>query len=114
SWNMHNDYYLRWQQPGDEDKTYIPAIPTTVDRNRELYYMNSDVLVERGDYIRLQSIQINYSLPLKNNLFKLDVIGVMENLGLIWTKNKQGLDPEYHLYYYNPPKQFSLGLRANF
>ncbi len=113
-WNMHNDYYGRWQMPGDESSTYIPAIPDIVDRNRDAYYSNSTVLVEDGDYVRIQNLQLTYRLPLRSSKMQVDLTSIMENVGLIWTKNKLGLDPEYHLNYYNPPKQFTLGLRAKF
>jgi len=112
SWNMHSDYYKRWQKPGDESITAVPAIPSLMDRNRESYYTNSEILIEDGDHIRLQNIQLSYMLPIKAKTIKIEALVVMENLGLIWAKNKQGIDPEYHLNYYSPPKQWTLGLRV--
>ncbi|UIR57333.1 SusC/RagA family TonB-linked outer membrane protein [Sphingobacterium sp. SRCM116780] len=113
-WNMHTDYHNRWQKKGDELTTNVPSVPTVLDSNRENYYSNSEILIEDGDHIRLQSINLNYRLPLAKKSIKIEIIAVAENLGMIWRKNKLGIDPEYHLNYYMPPKQFTVGLRTQF
>lgn len=114
SWGMHEDYMDRWKSSGDENHTSIPSLPETLDRNRESYYRNSEILIEDGDHIRLQNINLGYRLDLKSTKIKVDIQLIAENLGIIWRKNRSGLDPDYFMNYYQPPRNFSLGLRTQF
>lgn len=108
---MHRDYELRWREPGDEKHTIVPSIPTVLDRNREIYYRNSEALIQRGDHIRLKHIQLSYNLRLLQEI-PVTVLFMVENLGLVWKKNEYGIDPEFHMQYYNPPRQFSIGVQV--
>src|SRR3546814_5997895 len=54
AYNGHGDFANRWQQPGDETHTNVPAMRYPVNSSRETFYSRSSVLVERGDHIRLQ------------------------------------------------------------
>ncbi|WP_256010298.1 SusC/RagA family TonB-linked outer membrane protein [Desertivirga xinjiangensis] len=117
SWVGHPDYDKRWQQPGDELNTTVPSMIYPANAQRERVYSQSEVTVERGDHIRLQDINLGYSfirtaiprLPFK----QLDVFLYANNLGILWRKNKAGLDPDYGN---NIPaaKSLSAGIRANF
>lgn len=93
----HEDYYLRWQKPGDELHTNVPSFIYPADSRRDQFYRNSEINVVRGDHIRLQSINIHYDVStlLGKRLNIKDVtVGVMlENLGILWRKNKDNLDP---------------------
>jgi len=55
--------------------------------------------VRDGSYIRLRQIALSYNLPSKmlvGTIFRnVSISGVVRNLGLLWTANKDGLDPEY-------------------
>jgi hypothetical protein len=95
--NAHGDFYLRWQKPGDEKTTFVPALPDVSDA-RYSFYSNSSDLVIRGDHIRLNDIRLSYDidkstfkqLPLNNLRFFI----MANQLGLIlWKANKQGIDP---------------------
>lgn len=115
----HQDYEKRWQQPGDELTSQIPSFPKQLnDINRALIYERSPELVEKGDHIRLQDIQLGYDLSGKH----LNRIGIRSlrlnmycaNMGILWRKNKQGLDPDYPTTVILARPSYSFGLQANF
>lgn len=116
----NSDYEKRWQNPGDELITNIPSMVYPANSNRDFFYANSEVLVRKGDNIRLNYINVSYDL--KNNLlrkFNLNKIQVyinVSNLGIIWRANKDGIDPDYPNTQFSipPPKTFTGGLRINF
>jgi len=87
---------------------------------RDAFYRYSDVLVERGDHIRLQYINLNYQAKLnflkRVGLKDLNVYLNTSNLGLLWTANKEGIDPDYSrgLASIPPATTITLGLRAGF
>ncbi|MBB5436354.1 hypothetical protein HDC92_000018 [Pedobacter sp. AK017] len=98
TWTGHSDYTLRWQKSGDEQITSVPSAKFPEDSNRAVFYSNSDVLMEKGDHIRLQDIQIRYSLIRKEGLrlpFRQLILNSnLSNLNvLLWKANKQGIDP---------------------
>lgn len=119
NWTGHADYALRWQKPGDEVVTNVPSAVYPGVSNRDAFYLNSAPLVEKGDHVRLQYLNLAYELtrqhwhrlPFKS----LQVYANASNLGILWRANKQGLDPDYN-YFTNtivPPSVLALGLRAN-
>ncbi|RKR83332.1 TonB-linked SusC/RagA family outer membrane protein [Mucilaginibacter gracilis] len=120
NWQGHQDFTERWQKPGDEQTTNVPSLSLSGDVNRDLAYSRSSILVEKGDNIRLQDLQVAYTLPrFKNINFPikgLTVYGYANNLGIIWRANKHGLDPDYFYNYsaIKPVKNFSIGFRAQF
>lgn len=111
------DYNLRWQHPGDELKTTVPSLIYPADQTRDQFYSQSEVLIEKGDQIRLQDIRFSYNfskhqtpkLPLEN----LSLYFYVNNLGILWRANKEHLDPDAISGYPNP-KTFSIGFKANF
>lgn len=114
NWQMHEDFESRWKQEGDEHNTDVPSQPTILDRNREIYYTSSEILIERGDHIRLQNLSLRYQVPLSNQRIGIELQCTAENLGIIWRKNNRSLDPEYFQSYYLPPRIYSVGIRAIF
>lgn len=113
----HPDYAKRWQQPGDETKTNVPSMVYPAVANRDAFYNNSEVLVEKGDHIRLQYINCSYSLPktfLKPWCKSLSVFININNIGILWRANKQNLDPDYANGIVPPSKTIALGLQASF
>ncbi|SEM85015.1 TonB-linked outer membrane protein, SusC/RagA family [bacterium A37T11] len=118
-----NDFEKRWQQPGDEKSTDVPSLIYPADPSRDGFYTNSSVLVEKGDLIRLNDIQINYQLNLNSakalHVTNLNVFATAINLGLLWTASKKGLDPDKYQYLYAPynlyqPKTITIGFKAEF
>ncbi|WP_162850007.1 SusC/RagA family TonB-linked outer membrane protein [Sphingobacterium yanglingense] len=110
----HKDYAERWQNPGDELFTNVPAIRYPINSYREDFYNKSEVLVVKGDNIRLQDATINYTFKKVPYFSQLAIMGYAKNLNLIlWRANKFGIDPEYRdaVPY---PMSFSLGVRGSF
>src|SRR5690606_6042433 len=84
---------------GDEAQTHVPAFAYPMVLRANSFYQNSEVLVERGDHIRLQDIRIAYHLDeirvgktvwLKNA--QIFLFG--NNIGFVWRANQLGLDPD--------------------
>ncbi|MGE8426217.1 MAG: TonB-dependent receptor domain-containing protein, partial [Sphingobacterium siyangense] len=62
-WYGHADYAARWQETGDEMYTAIPSLVYPANVNRDNFYKYSEALVQRGDHIRFDDINIGYSIP---------------------------------------------------
>jgi TonB-linked SusC/RagA family outer membrane protein len=116
----HSDYALRWQKPGDETKTNVPSLIYPSQQARDNFYTYSDVLVEKGDHVRLQYINLSYQPPsafLKNLHFSnMSIYANISNVGLLWTANHKHIDPDEarSLVSLPNPKTVTLGLRAGF
>ena len=117
----HNDFEKRWQKPGDEKFTTVPSIQYPFPSYRQTIYERSEALVEKGDHVRLQYIQLNYNLA-RQNFPKLPFRDVRfyanaNNLGIIWRANKRGVDPDviygYENYALPMVSSFSFGLSVN-
>lgn len=119
SWQGHADFQQRWQAPGDELVTSVPSMVFPNSSSREAFYQFSEVLVERGDHIRIQYINLDYafgkSLTAKLRIKSLNLFANAANLGIIYRANKSGLDPEYVTNSFNlpPGRLFSFGLRTS-
>lgn len=123
-WRGHSDYSDRWQKTGDESFTNVPSMPMIpFSNNRDVFYSNSEVLVEKGDHIRLQDISLSYQL--NNKVFKktpfksIQVYCYVNNLGIIWRANKSNIDPDIANYptiisNYPNPRTIALGLKTTF
>jgi len=120
--SMNRDFSDRWQEPGDELRTAIPSLTYQVNNQRNDFYQYSEVLVERGDHVRLQDIRIGYILGesafSKISFKSIQVYSYLSNLGIIWRANKFKIDPDvYHVTpSHNLPNPFtlSIGIQANF
>lgn len=119
NYSAHQDYGKRWIKPGDEVFTTVPSLPTASNTSRDLFYANSEILISRGDHIRLQDIRLAYEannkllrkLPVK----EMRVFIYANNLGLIWRANEHNLDPDYIGFGTIPPsKTIALGLNLTF
>lgn len=113
----HADYALRWQKEGDEKQTNVPSMIYASNANRTNFYNSSEILVEKADHIRLQFVNLAYSLR-KSHFAKLpfqrlQLYANASNLGLLWKANKYDIDPEYNNTL-NPKASFAFGLRADF
>lgn len=114
----HLDYRNRWQQPGDEQRTHVPSSPQVLNSRRENHYAFSEVLVERGDHLRLQDIHLGYTLTRQQwkalPARDLRLFLYARDLGILWRANDQGLDPDYVNTSYPPARSLALGLQLNF
>ena len=127
---LPNAFKNRWVLPGDENVTYIPSIPDSyadLDLNRENAYPYnnynySNARVVDGSFVRLKSVNLQYTLP--NKIFQgtpfktisANLVGT--NLWLIYSDPAlQGQDPEF----FNAGgvalpinKQFTFSLKLGF
>lgn len=106
------DFDKRWQNPGDELLTDIPSFVYPVIQNRNHFYENSTLLIEKADHIRLQNLTLGYRFEITQKV-KAKVHINANNLGLVWKSNKKGIDPDY-ITRFRPEKQLSLGIRLNY
>ncbi len=119
SMNGHTDFALRWQKAGDETVTTVPSMIYPITGSREAFYKFSEALVERGDHVRFQYINLAYSPPRllldRLSLKQTSIYLNLNNVGILWRANKKGLDPEYitSAFTLPPAKTFSVGLRTN-
>lgn len=91
----------RWRKPGDESFTNVPGLSgnsfNSIDR-----YVYGDINVRDAGNVRFQQISLSYNLP-QYMLKKMPYIknlsaGVgLANLGLLWTANKEKVDPDYQM-----------------
>ena len=112
----HSDYGLRWRQPGDEALTQVPSMSESPDVNRDNLYTYSEILVEKGDHVRLQDITLSYTLSKEKfpalPFASMELYGYAGNLGIIWKASDAVQDPDYQTM--PSLKRMSLGLRVNF
>lgn len=114
----HPDFEKRWQKPGDELTTTIPSMVYPAVSRRESFYLGSPTLVERGDHVRLQYINLNYKLTkaaIKGLPFNsIDLYANAQNLGVLWMRNKTGVDPDYRTGNLPEGKTIAFGARIEF
>ena len=102
----YGDYYAlghefnrRWIKAGDEERTNVPSLPTSAQReknptlsNAYTSYNNSDVRIARLDFIQLRDITLGYSIPKpvleKTFLSSVDLKLQASNLFLIYSDKK--------------------------
>ncbi len=117
SWAGHADYADRWQQPGDEKRTDVPALVYPFNGNATSFYIGSSALVEKADYIALHDVYLDYTvrpeLLKRYGIKSLVLKGYVSNLGYLWLANSRGLDPFYENTI-RPQKSFTLGLNLTF
>ncbi|POY36273.1 SusC/RagA family TonB-linked outer membrane protein [Solitalea longa] len=98
TWSGHSDYALRWQQAGDEQRTSVPSVSGVLNASRDDFYLKSEALVENGSHIRLQDINLSYTLDRKRvpglPFQQLQLYVYMNNVGILWRANDQGIDPD--------------------
>ena len=112
------EYGSRWQKPGDENKTNVPALSYPVDSRMDNLYQYSNINVEKGDHIRLNDIRVGYELSQhmthKLSIQRFEVFAYLSNLNvLIWKANNAGLDPEFPTGL-KTPLNVSFGLKTDF
>lgn len=115
NWIGHEEYGERWMKPGDEQFTQVPSMPVAgTSSSRDFVYTYADILVEKGDHIRFQDINVSYDLRRSKHRWlpfsKVSVYGYVNQLGIIWRANKQGLDPDYIFRLYPASPTYSFGI----
>ncbi|MBN3581957.1 SusC/RagA family TonB-linked outer membrane protein [Algoriphagus aestuarii] len=113
----HADFGKRWQNPGDELITEVPSIPSFRDSFRDTFYRSSEVLVEKGDHIRLQDIRLGYRVPTGGSGFfskigRAELFLYANNLGMIWKATDTDWDPDYG--WNLPRRSLAIGIQMDF
>lgn len=112
----HSDYAGRWQKAGDEASTSVPSMVYPANSRRDAFYSGSEVLVERGDHLRLQYVNLSYVLDKSRwprlPLQQAQLYVVASNLGVLWRANNLGLDPDYPPPGLPPALSLAMGLRV--
>ncbi|MEJ7693216.1 SusC/RagA family TonB-linked outer membrane protein [Daejeonella sp.] len=112
----HADYTLRWQKQGDEQSTSVPSRIYPAVSVRDNFYTNSAILIEKGDHIRLQDLNLSYQFQgerMKAPLNGMMLFANLRNAGFIWRSNRKGLDPDYPGSSLVPSHTVSFGLRTS-
>lgn len=116
----HSDFGERWQRPGDEAFTNVPSLIYTSNSPRDQFYSGSEVLVEKGDHVRLQYLNLGYEFPVNSSatipFSSLRIYGAVSNLGILWRANRRGLDPDYSFgtNTLKPVPSYTLGFNLKF
>lgn len=117
-WAGNIDFENRWKKPGDESITSIPSMPSIPNSSREFVYSSSSSLVERGDHIRFQDVNLSYKFEKSKNKWlpfsAVSVYGYLNNLGILWSANNYDIDPDFVFQPYPPSKTYSLGISVQF
>lgn len=114
---LHGSYANRWQKAGDELNTNVPSLPTALIANRDILYNYSEATVEKGNNIRLQDVNLAYTISRKGTALtfkQIQVYGYANNIGIIWKASKTALDPDYPNADYAPVKTLGMGLKIDF
>ncbi|MES2378465.1 MAG: SusC/RagA family TonB-linked outer membrane protein [Bacteroidota bacterium] len=109
------EYNDRWQKPGDEAHTNVPAFQYTnypQSGARDVFYQLSAVNVLPADNIRLQYVNLAYTRQLRKLPIQSFTVFVnASNLAILWKKANTPYDPDYPTsqgYLHN----YSIGFRA--
>lgn len=117
-WVGHSDYEKRWQKAGDEQATHVPSMVYPAVSSRDGFYNGSEVLVHRGDNVRLQYVTLSWALVSeegRRRIFRqLRLSATAQNLGILWRANTAGIDPDISLSDLPAPRTLSLGVHASF
>lgn len=128
-YNLPRELNNRWKQPGDETKTNIPALFTSVStdyylstpdglaqQSRYAMWAMSDAMVADASFLRCNQIQASYYLPKKVcqkfGAQSVSLSATMNNLFIIASKRWKGFDPE--LGSSTQPRIYSMGLSVSF
>lgn len=110
----HMDYLKRWQVPGDEKTTSVPVFPVDKNISRDELYVNSALMYEKGDFLRLADLQFSYrTFPgfLKNKECRL--FATVRNVAWIYRANALGLIPDMPNVTYPNPRTWIMGFQIN-
>lgn len=131
NWNMRQDLFDRWREAGDETDASFPRLTLLESTyGSTTPWINTDMWLHDGSYIRLRRLTIAYTLPEVNissvTLKNVVLSATGTNLWL-WTRFP-GLDPEIardfennadrnmsgNITYLTPPQERSFMLNLSF
>lgn len=125
----YQDVAERWQKPGDENTTNVPALKDYQNIWDQItaddYYTQSDLHFHRASYVRFRDLSLDYDVPgawmHKLGIQSLNVRCQIRNIAC-WSANKLNIDPETvsmtangsSSITFSEPRTFILGLRLAF
>lgn len=109
------DFESRWQQSGDELLTDVPAMVYPVPSGSDAFYTQSELHVLKAAHVRLEYVNLAYNFLLNSasKNYRFRVYANASNLGLLWTENRENIDPEFP-YTLRPPRTVSVGLQFDY
>ena len=123
-YDLNKDIDKRWRKAGDEVNTNVPGIAGGYAPLSLFRYAFSDINVLSGSYIRLREVSLSYVLPAgiaKKILAKnIHFTFTVRNPGFLWTKNREGIDPDFIPYLsmntlgLPPSASYNMALGINF
>ncbi|AIM39007.1 hypothetical protein KO02_21645 [Sphingobacterium sp. ML3W] len=115
SGSAYPDYERRWKVPGDELQTNVPAMGYPTSSDAAPFYANADFNILRADHLRLAYISASWNKKwnLGSRSLNTRLFLNASNLGVIWTKNKENIDPEYP-YQLGPARTYSIGIQVDY
>jgi TonB-linked SusC/RagA family outer membrane protein len=116
------EFSNRWQNPGDQSRTNVPAMIYPDNPLRDQAYQYSSILIDNADNIRLQDISLGYDIGKKQfpklPFSNIRIYAYINNIAILWKANKDGIDPDYlpngSAMIYPNPRTYSLGLKVGF
>ncbi|RYD95828.1 MAG: SusC/RagA family TonB-linked outer membrane protein [Sphingobacteriales bacterium] len=112
----NREFASRWQKPGDESATNVPAFVYPVNGNRDAFYAGATANIMPGDHIRLDYIRLAYTFSTATWKFpfrNLEVYTGLQNVGILWKANHDDYDPDY-TNVIPPGRQLTFGIRGSF
>lgn len=126
--NLDKDLLKRWQKPGDEAHTIIPALYTSVQdvynidlpdgKRKDIYTMwaQSDAMVVNGSFLRCTQLSLAWNAPSqiysRIGANSLSISANVNNPFVIASKRFNGFDPEVNKSVM--PKIFTFNLSVGF
>jgi TonB-linked SusC/RagA family outer membrane protein len=105
----HSDFAKRWQRPGDERSTTVPAM-VYLDHpqfyTRDQFYQAVQDHIKKADHVRLNYVNLEYEFGI------VAVYVNASNLGILWAANEERLDPDY-AGSVPPAKTIAAGVRVS-
>ena len=120
-YDLSQDVDKRWRNPGDEATTNVPGVRGMTGYSYGRYRFSDNRVID-GDHIRFKEVSLKYDLSsLFENTFidSASLTCSARNIGIIWRKNKENLDPDFlpytGTYMKLPPSaMYSVGFNFNF
>src|SRR5690606_4758915 len=110
----HMDYFKRWEKPGDEKNTFVPAVTDKYSSPLANAYRYAEVLVEPATNIRWEDLILTYNYSILSNKLRGKVGFMVRNLGIIWKQSKSDEDPDQPYAIYSRPREFNINIQIQF
>lgn len=114
----HGDFANRWKEMGDEERTNIPSFTYPMNVNRDQMYANASINIAPADNLQLKNITLRhiFSREMANRYKMADfsLALTVEDLGMVWAKNRFHENPDWINMLYAPPPTISFSVNATF